>query len=221
MKNKKHFMNDILIRIATRKPFKNLVLMVISALLLGCVSIACSGQHKDTIGSVTLNETAIELTEGEAFTLAPTITTSNNDFSVAWTSDNENAAIVSSTGKVHAIAKGKAVVTIVVKNKTQEVSSSCTVTVKPAQKVNPGKSDGKRLNLGYATFEGDIVKGKPHGNGTMVFTQPYVIPGTINCTAAPGESVSGVFRDGKINMGTWHRLDGSQMMVKVGQRSAE
>lgn len=74
------------------------------------------------------------------------------------------------------------------------------------------------VNLGYATYNGDSQNGKPHGNGTMTFRRYYVIPGTVDCEAAPNETVTGMWREGKINMGTWYRNDGNQVVVKLGQR---
>lgn len=74
------------------------------------------------------------------------------------------------------------------------------------------------LNLGYASYEGDIRDGQPHGNGTLAFSTSHLIPGTVDCTANAGEKVIGSFREGKVNMGTWYRNDGTQLMVKLGQR---
>ena len=74
------------------------------------------------------------------------------------------------------------------------------------------------LDLGYATYEGDVRDGQPHGNGTMTFLRSHVIPGTVDCSAFAGEKVIGSFRDGKINMGTWYRHNGTQALVKLGQK---
>jgi len=40
----------------------------------------------------------------------------------------------------------------------------------------------------------------------------------VDCTARAGEKVVGTFREGKVNLGTWYRNDGTQMMVKLGQK---
>lgn len=80
-----------------------------------------------------------------------------------------------------------------------------------------------KLDLGYATYEplegaSGIKDGKPHGNGIMRFKSRQTIPGTEDCVAEPGEWVNGAWRDGKINVGTWYRNDGNQVIVKLGQR---
>ena len=79
------------------------------------------------------------------------------------------------------------------------------------------------LDLGYATYEpmegaSGIKDGKPHGNGIMRFKSRQTIPGTVDCVAEPGEWVNGMWRDGKVNAGTWYRNDGNQIIVKLGQR---
>ena len=80
-----------------------------------------------------------------------------------------------------------------------------------------------KLDLGYATYEpmegaSGIKDGKPNGNGIMRFKSRQTIPGTVDCVAEPGEWVNGMWRDGKVNVGTWYRNDGNQVIVKLGQR---
>lgn len=80
-----------------------------------------------------------------------------------------------------------------------------------------------KIDLGFATYEAlegssGIKYGQPHGNGIMRFKNRQTIPGTVDCIAEPGEWVSGMWRDGKINVGTWYRNDGNQVIVKLGQR---
>lgn len=87
----------------------------------------------------------------------------------------------------------------------------------------PVKPQTSKIDLGFATYEplegaSGIKDGKPHGNGIMRFKSRQTIPGTEDCVAEPGEWVNGAWRDGKINMGTWYRNDGNQVIVKLGQR---
>ena len=92
---------------------------------------------------------------------------------------------------------------------------------KPQEK--PAKPQVSKLDLGYATYEpmegaSGIKNGKPNGNGIMRFKRRQTIPGTEDCVAEPGEWVNGAWRDGKVNVGTWYRNDGNQVIVKLGQR---
>ena len=77
------------------------------------------------------------------------------------------------------------------------------------------------VDLGFATYEGALRDGSPHGNGTMTFRTRHLIPGTVDCNALPGDKVVGTFREGKVNMGTWYHIDGTFTMVKLGQKAGE
>ena len=110
-----------------------------------------------------------------------------------------------------------------------EVDTLSAVAVEKPQptvqqpKEKPNKPKVSTLDLGYATYEpmegaSGIKDGKPHGNGIMRFKSRQTIPGTVDCVAEPGEWVNGMWRDGKVNAGTWYRNDGNQVIVKLGQR---
>ncbi len=104
---------------------------------------------------------------------------------------------------------------------TIEEKQPKTVTEQPKEKSSKPKAS--KLDLGYATYEpmegaSGIKDGKPNGNGIMRFKSRQTIPGTVDCVAEPGEWVNGMWRDGKVNVGTWYRNDGNQVIVKLGQR---
>lgn len=81
------------------------------------------------------------------------------------------------------------------------------------------KEEKKGGEMDYATYEGDkSADGKAHGNGTMYFNKKHLIPGTKDCIAEAGEKVIGAFRNGEVNMATWYRKDGNQVVIKYGQR---
>ena len=117
--------------------------------------------------------------------------------------------------------------TLVVEPNEEDAVSAVTVeqpqpTVQQP-KEKPNKPKVSTLDLGYATYEpmegaSGIKDGKPHGNGIMRFKSRQTIPGTVDCVAEPGEWVNGMWRDGKVNAGTWYRNDGNQVIVKLGQR---
>jgi len=104
---------------------------------------------------------------------------------------------------------------------TVEIEQPKPVVEQPKEK--PAQPKASKLDLGYATYEpmegaSGIKDGKPHGNGIMRFKSRQTIPGTVDCVAEPGEWVNGMWRDGKVNAGTWYRNDGNQVIVKLGQR---
>ena len=106
------------------------------------------------------------------------------------------------------------------------LSEDSTIQLQPVveqPQEQPAKSKVSKLDLGYAIYEpidgsSGIKNGQPHGNGIMRFKSRQTIPGTVDCVADPGEWVNGMWRDGKVNAGTWYRNDGNQVIVKLGQR---
>lgn len=104
-----------------------------------------------------------------------------------------------------------------VDNKVPSPESTATHKARDKRSSTQSPSTPK-VSLSYASYNGDEYKGLPHGNGTMSFRQDAIIPGTVDCMASPGEKVVGIWRDGKINMGTWYRNDSTHIVVKLGQR---
>jgi len=84
--------------------------------------------------------------------------------------------------------------------------------------VKPQRASGA-LNLGYATWEGNSVNGKPNGYGTMIFSNSHRIDsrdeqGRI---AQSGDKVKGNYVNGHLEYGTWIKSDGSQEEIFIGQ----
>lgn len=182
---------------------------------------------KDTM-QLMLNKEQLELVVGESDTLV--LTSYHAAMPITWSSSDEAVAMVGSHGVVRAIGEGEAfIVASVQPNKRDTITTQAYVKVKPVPKKSsaPAKPQAKTssINLGYATYEplpqdgmSGVKDGKPHGNGIMRFKSSHIIPGTQDCTAEAGEWVNGMWRDGKINVGTWYRNDGNQVIVKLGQR---
>ena len=138
-------------------------------------------------------------------------TPGNANEGVFWKSDNPNVATVSDKGLVKAIAPGTS--TITAETSRTHTTASIKVTVKK-NGGNPTGESGK-IDLGFATYEGDLKNGKPHGNGTMTFKTRHVIPGAKgDVVAEPGEYVVGAWRDGKVNLATLHQNNGNKPIVK-------
>ena len=183
---------------------------------------------KDTMQLV-LNKTEMELNVGDCDTLV--LTSYQSAMPITWTSSDEAVAMVGSTGVVRAIGEGETFITASVQpTKRDTVTTRVYVKVNtPAKKKSSssGNSQSKAssIDLGYATYEplpqegmSGVKNGQPHGNGIMRFKSSHLIPGTQDCVAEAGEWVNGMWRDGKINVGTWYRNDGNQVIVKLGQR---
>lgn len=84
---------------------------------------------------------------------------------------------------------------------------------KEAEPVKPVNGKGT-VDLGYATYNGDLKNGKPHGYGILTYKKSHKIVSSKDFTAKPGDTFEGEFRDGKISgLGYW-KHDGNQTVVK-------
>ena len=80
------------------------------------------------VTSVTLNKTKESLLKGKTTTLAATINPSNaTNKGVTWSSSNNSVAIVDQSGKVTAVGKGTATITVTTKDGGKK--ATCTITV--------------------------------------------------------------------------------------------
>lgn len=145
-----------------------------------------------------------------------------------WSSSDEAVATVVN-GVVKVVGEGETTITVKVKG-NEEISASAkffaenyegTLVEEPKEKENVGKSQkpistpaSDKLDLGFATYQGDIKNGKPEGNGTMTFKSRHIIPGSKgDVVAEPGEYVVGTWRNGEVNLVTLHQKSGNKPIV--------
>lgn len=101
-------------------------------------SATCEVTITTPVESVTLDQTSVELVEGETATLMATVSPDDADEkTVTWTSSDESVATVSSEGVVTAIAEGAATITA----SAGEESATCTVTVNKLETGVPVTND--------------------------------------------------------------------------------
>ena len=79
------------------------------------------------ITGISLNKTSMSLSRGESEYLTATVSPSDADQTVTWTTTNSGVATVDGNGKVTAVAPGTA--TIIVTTKGEGYSATCKVTV--------------------------------------------------------------------------------------------
>ena len=93
-------------------------------------SASCSVTVKQYVTGITLNKTSLTFYVGNSETLTATVSPDTaDDRSVTWSSSNTSVATVTSSGKVTAVAKGTATITVKA-NDGSGRSASCSVTVK-------------------------------------------------------------------------------------------
>lgn len=75
------------------------------------------------------------------------------------------------------------------------------------------------LNLGYATWHGNIIDGKPDGKGTMTFTTAHRIDSRDpnKRMAKEGERIDGSYVNGHLDEGRWYKSDGSTEYIMLGE----
>lgn len=184
-----------------------------------------SGKGKEPvlISTLTLVPSSLTLTEGETGQLQWQAIPTENDEELMWSTTNPNVATVSAEGVVHAIGAGTATITLLSDKSGKEANT--TVTVK---KKNTGGSTGgtdtsvnkKRgtLNLGYASYSGDIKYGKMDGAGVLTYKQKHAAGRDFKTGeqvyAEPGERVDGVWNNGYLSSGTLFKNNGNAVKIK-------
>lgn len=94
---------------------------------------------------------------------------------------------------------------------TPEVKEEKTTPTSTTSVVINGRGT---IDLGYATYTGDLKNGKPHGYGTLTYKSSRKIVSSKDFVANPGDTFEGEFRDGKISgLGYW-KHDGNETVVK-------
>ncbi|MCM1108354.1 MAG: Ig-like domain-containing protein [Clostridium sp.] len=164
-------------------------------------------------------EADMQLKPGEEKQLNVDCTPGNANESLTWTSSDKAVATVDESGRVKAVKAGTTTVTAVASRSKTSVSLKVTVKEEARKTGNTGgggsvKNGQGHLELGYASYDGDIQNGQPHGNGTIVYKSSRKILPSKDYVASPGERVVGNFANGVLRMGTWYKNDGNQIVVK-------
>lgn len=102
------------------------------------------------VESVTLDEEALELTEGNTATLTATVAPEDaTDKTVTWSSDNMDVATVDENGLVTAVAEGTANITAT----AGEQSAACAVSVKAEEPEEPKPEKVYVAQVGETRYE--------------------------------------------------------------------
>ena len=143
-----------------------------------------------------------------------------------WSSSNESVATVMD-GIVRVVGEGETTITVKVKG-NEDISASAKFFAENYEETPVDEPKGKgqetqkpvstpasdKLDLGFATYQGDIKNGKPEGNGTMTFKSRHIIPGSKgDIVAEPGEYVVGTWRNGEVNLVTLHQKNGNKPII--------
>lgn len=115
--------------------------------------------------SIVLQNTELQLTEGETAPLDYYLVPETAASDVEWKSDDAGVASVDQTGKVTAAGEGKAVITVTTSNgKTAE----CQVTVAASAGTEPEPDKGANLDHTMTTLDGKSVTTKAEGKPKLL-----------------------------------------------------
>ena len=91
-------------------------------------------------------------------------------------------------------------------------AGSSTSSAQTAPVASPTESESKVKDLGYAVWYGSVRKGKPDGDGKMVFKRAHVIDSfdPEKNEAESGDYVEGVYEDGHLVSGKWYDASGNK-----------
>lgn len=98
--------------------------------------------------------------------------------------------------------------------KKEAESDGTIVEVEPSKPLDPNAV--VTLDLGYAVYKGKVKNGKMHDdNGVLTFKQKHIIESrdVKKRQAEIGEKVIGIFEDGHLTTGTWHKKDGNKETI--------
>jgi len=147
--------------------------------------------------------------------MATTMTSCSNKAGVA--ADSDSIVAVDSDSLAACVTDSCALACDSAAGQIEAPASASTSVIDTKANTPAAQADitGKDLDfdLGYATYHGDLKNGKPDGQGTLTFKRSHIIPNLKKYTAAKGDVVEGVFRDGEVMTATWKKAAGGSQTV--------
>lgn len=154
---------------------------------------------------------------GESDTLGVTFTPAGKQPQYVWTVSDDKCLEVKD-GVVKAKKSGTAEVRVQAILDNAVTADTCTYTIEES-KTKPGPGGGRGpLDLGYATYSGDIRNGKPEGAGIMTYKSSHKAGRDFTTGEAvyaeKGERVDGVWTNGFLSAGTLYKKDGNVIKIR-------
>lgn len=183
---------------------------------LAAAAAAADSAAQAVVLSVTVGNIAYDLTVGDSDSLKAEVQPAGADATITYTSSNENVAMVTSNGLIHAIGEGEADITVVATPVTGKADTArAKVTVKKKKAATTGSGAGS-TNIGFGKYSGPMKGGKPHGvGGTVTVTSNYSIDlkdgRGSKLDVVPGDTIVNTkFENGVLRAGELHRKDGTR-----------
>ena len=177
------------------------------------------------VNNLSVPNSNVSLKVGEETKLNLTIEPDNYNEGIAYESSDPDIALVENN-VIKAKKKGRAQITI----KTETSGKSLTINVNVTNDKDPGKDGGSdgpgpqkgryrgTLSLGYGSYSGDILNGKPDGAGVLTYRAPRKAGRNVktgeDVNAESGERVDGTWTNGYLSSGTLFKKDGNAIKIK-------
>ncbi len=118
------------------------------------------------VTGVTLDKTNLDMKTGNTESLTAIISPTNaTNKNVTWSSSNESVATVSSDGKVTAISKGTAIITVITKE--GEYTASCTVNVTENSSENKDNTNSSNNSNGSENKDNTNSSNNSNSSGNL------------------------------------------------------
>lgn len=203
--------------------------------------IAFSGNGEEAqLQSLNLNKTSLECVVGLVDTLIVSNEPADASATYVWSSDNEAVATVNN-GLVTMLSEGNATITVKAQG-DDDIFSTCVYTVVVPEPVadsevtepatdnpettpkaieeTPAVRVSNKANLSWASYDGPMSGGKPHGlGGILVVKSKHSIDLKNGSTldVNPGDKIANTkFTNGALNQGELQRKNGERKYFVVG-----
>jgi len=170
------------------------------------------------IQEINVSESALEMTVGETKQITLTAIPQPNDDKVLPEVSDESIISYDGSGTVKALKAGQATITFSAEKGNASTKIEVTVKKKNEPKPKPTGRYRGTLDLGYASYSGEIMNGKPDGAGVLTYKSRHEAGRNFNSGetvyAENGERVDGSWSNGYLTSGTLQKKDGNVIKIK-------
>ncbi len=172
------------------------------------------------VNNLSVPNSNLSLKEGEETKLNVVIEPDNYTEGITYESSNPEIAVIEDSF-IKAKKEGSVQIFIKTAKSGKSLTININVTKEKGRDKNPpeGRYRGT-LSLGYGSYSGDILNGKPDGAGVLTYTSKGQHKAGRNYNsgedvyAESGESVDGIWTNGYLSSGTLSKKDGNKIKIK-------
>lgn len=170
------------------------------------------------VNNLSVPNSNLSLKEGEKTKLNVVIEPDNYTEGITYESSNPEIAVIEDSF-IKAKKEGSVQIFIKTAKSGKSLTININVTKEKGRDKNPpeGRYRGT-LSLGYGSYSGDILNGKPDGAGVLTYRAPRKAGRNVktgeDVNAESGERVDGTWTNGYLSSGTLFKKDGNAIKIK-------